>query len=252
MAKMSCVFFRKYRNSFAHTNSVVPILELWRFEHTKDQVVQQPEILVNQEWVGDRTKWKRDFGRRGWHGTKEKVGIQSAIICRDWSCTERGMNMYEPEMNTVFFFRGNETKETNKHWGLQLFFFFRRNFHGFFCDGTLTERFHRRCQGWHHPYGLPGSLLGFPVSWSNGCGDLGHLGHLIMGDDDVLLVTGNTVTRGAWPFWMSCRESFSYHVFCLSGYFKNYYYIHISHIQWHNGVPNFSRCLIRKPWSSLI
>lgn len=43
--------------------------------------------------------------------------------------------MYEPEMNTVFFFRGNETKETNKHWGLQLFFFFAEISTVFFAMG---------------------------------------------------------------------------------------------------------------------
>jgi hypothetical protein len=99
MANMSCVFFRKYRNSFAHTNSGVPILELWRFEHTKDQVVQQPEILVNQEWVGDCSKWKRDFGRRGylaWNQTKSRDSISD--------------NMYEPEMNTGIFSEAMKTQ----------------------------------------------------------------------------------------------------------------------------------------------
>lgn len=99
MANMSCVFFRKYRNSFAHTNSGVPILELWRFEHTKDQVVQQPEILVNQEWVGDCSKWKRDFGRRGylaWNQTKSRDLISD--------------NMYEPEMNTGIFSEAMKTQ----------------------------------------------------------------------------------------------------------------------------------------------
>ena len=44
--------------------------------------------------------------------------------------------------------------------------------------------------------------MGFlDLYWDSQCRgrmDAGHLGHL--GDDDVLLVTGNTVTRGAWPF----------------------------------------------------